>query len=73
MNQWVEGTLFDNIDKFASALGFESAGIILPLATIPWDSVQDRDAFIQMLTDKPATQGVQTKFLSEANQRVKVK
>ena len=49
MTQWVEGTMFDNIDKFASSLGFENAGIVLPLATIPWQSTQDRDAFISML------------------------
>lgn len=73
MNQWVEGTIFDNIDKFASALGYENAGVVLPLASVPWESTQDRDAFIKMLTDKPAAQGVQTKFLSDANQKAQVK
>ena len=51
MNQWVEGSLFDNIDKFANSLGYENAGIVLPLAMVPWESTADRDAFIRALTD----------------------
>jgi hypothetical protein len=73
MNQWVEGTLFDNVDKFATALGYDNAGVVLPLAMIPWQSVQDRNNFIQMLTDKSEIQGIQTNHLSEANQKAKVK
>jgi len=73
MTQWTEGTLFDNIDKFASALGYDNAGVILPLASISWDSPSDRDAFINMITNKPAVQGPQTDYMSHADQKVQVK
>jgi hypothetical protein len=51
MSQWVEGTVFDNIDKFANSLGYENAGIVIPLSMVPWASTSDRDAFIRALTD----------------------
>jgi hypothetical protein len=51
MNQWVPGTIFDNIDKFANSLGYENSAIALPLAMVPWQSTDDRDAFIRALTD----------------------
>jgi hypothetical protein len=73
MTQWVEGTLFDNVDKFATALGYDNAGVILPLAMVPWQSVQDRNNFIQMLTDKSEIQGIQTNHLSNIYQKAKVK
>jgi hypothetical protein len=50
MNSWIPGGIYDNIDKFANSLGYENASIALTLATIPWDSVDDRDSFIEMLT-----------------------
>jgi hypothetical protein len=34
MNQWQEGTIFDNIDKFANSLGYENASIAIPLAMV---------------------------------------
>jgi hypothetical protein len=46
------GTIFDNVDKFANSLGYENAGIVLSLSLIPWDSVEDRDAFIQAITQE---------------------
>jgi len=52
MNQWTEGTIFDNIDKFANSLGYENAGVVIPLAMIPWQSTDDRDSFIRAITDK---------------------
>lgn len=54
---FLSGSTFDNIDKFASSLGFENAGIVLNLATIPWASTDDRDAFIQSLTGMPPQGG----------------
>lgn len=47
---FLPGSLFDNIDKFASSLGFENASIAIPLAMIPWDTPEDRDAFIHSVT-----------------------
>jgi len=72
MNQWVEGTLFDNIDKFANSLGYENASVILPLSMVPWQSVEDRNAFITMLTNKSPAANPE-KNLSEVNQKAKVK
>jgi hypothetical protein len=68
MTQWVEGTLFDNIDKFASSLGFENAGVVLPLATIPWQSLEDRNAFIGMLTNN-TPQGGNTVSISKGGKK----
>jgi hypothetical protein len=68
MTQWVSGGLFDNIDKFANSLGYENAGIAIPLAMIPWESTDDRDAFIRALTDADP-KGGETQFLSHVNQK----
>lgn len=63
MTQWVPGTIFDNIDKFANSLGYENAAIALPLSMVPWQSTDDRDAFIRALTDADP-QGGDGNFLS---------
>jgi len=73
MSQWVAGTLFDNIDKFATALGYDNAGVILPLSTIPWQSPTDRDAFINMLTGQPPVAMPDNNMLSKISQKAPVK
>ncbi len=52
MKAFDRGSLFDNIDKFATSLGYENAGIIMTLALVPWDSADDRDDFIQAITNE---------------------
>ena len=47
---FLPGSFFDNVDKFASSLGYQNAGIVFELAMIPWKSVEDRDAFIMGVT-----------------------
>jgi hypothetical protein len=47
---FMPGTFFDNVDKFASSLGYQNAGIVFELAMIPWKSVEDRDGFIMGIT-----------------------
>ena len=47
---FMPGGFFDNIDKFASSLGYQNAGIVFELAMIPWQTVEDRDAFIMGIT-----------------------
>jgi hypothetical protein len=47
---FMPGSFFDNVDKFASSLGYQNAGIVFELAMIPWKSVEDRDAFIMGVT-----------------------
>jgi hypothetical protein len=48
--QWQENTFFDHLDKFGNALGAENFGIVFSLASVPWQSVQDRDLFIAAIT-----------------------
>jgi hypothetical protein len=52
MSAFTPGSIFDNIDKFANSLGYQNLGIIIKLSTIPWDSVHDRDAFIEAITQE---------------------
>ena len=47
---FMPGSFFDNVDKFATSLGYQNAGIVFELAMIPWKSVEDRDAFIMGVT-----------------------
>lgn len=72
MNQWQEGTIFDNIDKFANSLGYENASIAIPLAMVPWQSIEDRDAFIRAITGKDPVGGGDSSF-SDTIKRGKTK
>jgi hypothetical protein len=60
--EWSPGSLYDNVDKFANSLGYENAGIALTLAMVPWDSVDDRDAFIEVLTSEMPMGNTKKKF-----------
>jgi hypothetical protein len=54
VDKWREGSLYDHIDQFANSLGYENAAIALSLAMISWDSIEDRNNFIQAITgDSP--------------------
>jgi hypothetical protein len=44
---WIYGSLYDSVDKFATAFGFDNAAVAITLAMVPWDSPEDRDAFIE--------------------------
>lgn len=48
--EWADGSFYDNVDKFANSLGYQNAGIVMTLAMVPWDSVDDRNAFIEAIT-----------------------
>jgi hypothetical protein len=52
MREWAPGSLYDNIDVFASSLGFQNASVAIMLAMVPWESVEDRDSFIVSLTEE---------------------
>lgn len=52
MSAFISGSIFDNVDKFANSLGYQNLGIIVKLSLIPWDSVDDRDAFIEAITQE---------------------
>lgn len=54
VDKWREGTLYDHIDQFANSLGYENAAIAVSLAMVPWESVEERNSFIQAITgDSP--------------------
>ena len=59
---WLPGSLFDNIDKFANSLGYENAGIAIHLAMQPWESVEDRDSFIQAITGDDVQGGTEKMY-----------
>lgn len=55
--EWLENSFFDHLDKFANSLGFENYDIAIPLAMVPWQSAEDRDAFIMTLTGEEVKGG----------------
>lgn len=40
----------DDLDAFTRAFGIENAPMIISFATLPWDSVDQRDSFILDVT-----------------------
>jgi hypothetical protein len=60
---FMPGTFFDNVDKFASSLGYQNAGIVFELAMIPWQSVEDRDAFIMGVTQDDVKGGTEKLYI----------
>lgn len=57
MFQWMENSFYDHLDKFANSLGYDNADLAITLAMVPWATTQERDAFIETLTDKNAAGG----------------
>jgi|Laugresp1bdmlbsn_1035097.scaffolds.fasta_scaffold23998_2 hypothetical protein len=64
MDKWLYGSLYDSIDKFANSLGYENAAIALQLALVPWDSPEDRDAFISSITGEAPKGGETTNYIT---------
>ena len=64
MDKWLYGSLYDSIDKFANSLGYENAAVALQLALVPWDSPEDRDAFISSITGEAPKGGETTNYIS---------
>ena len=60
---FLPGSFFDNVDKFASSLGYQNAGIVFELAMIPWKSPEDRDAFIMGITGEDVKGGREYKYI----------
>lgn len=52
MSAFSPGSVFDNVDKFANSLGYQNLGIVMKLSLLPWDSTDDRDAFIETITQE---------------------
>jgi hypothetical protein len=60
---FLPGSFFDNVDKFASSLGYQNAGIVFELALIPWESPEDRDAFIMGVTGEDVKGGREFNYI----------
>lgn len=41
-----------DVTAFVDALGYDQPAIILQLAEVPWESDDDRDEFIRLLTSE---------------------
>lgn len=55
MYQWIPGSFFDHLDKFANSLGYDHADTAITLAMVPWESTDERDAFIKSITGRQAS------------------
>jgi len=62
--EWLPGSLFDNIDKFANSFGYENAGIAMQLAMISWDSPEERDLFIEGITNDAVKGGEERTYIN---------
>jgi hypothetical protein len=60
---FLPGSFFDNVDKFASSLGYQNAGIVFELSMIPWESPEDRDAFIMGITGEDVKGGREYNYI----------
>lgn len=60
---FLPGSFFDNVDKFASSLGYQNAGIVFELAMIPWKSPEDRDSFIMGITGEDVKGGREYNYI----------
>ena len=61
--KWVYGSIYDSIDKFASSFGYDNAGIALTMAMVPWDTPEDRDAFIMEITQDDVKGGTEKNYI----------
>lgn len=62
---WMPGSFFDNVDKFASSLGYQNAAIVMELASISWKSPEERDAFILGLTGEDVKGGTEKNYIKQ--------
>lgn len=57
--QWTELSFLDNLAAAADAVGFENADMALGLARVNWQSVQEREEFLQALTGRSSREVIQ--------------
>jgi hypothetical protein len=48
--KWTAGSFWDNFSAAADAVGFENADIAWGLASVPWESIEDRESFLDSIT-----------------------
>lgn len=57
--RWTELSFLDNLSAAADAVGFENADMALGLARVNWQSVQEREEFLQALTGRSSREVIQ--------------
>lgn len=62
---WIPGGIFDNIDKFASSLGYQNAAIVMELSMMGWKSTDERDAFILAVTGEDVQGGTEKNYIKK--------
>jgi hypothetical protein len=50
VSKWIAGSFWDNFSAAADAVGFENADIAWGLARVPWESIEDREAFLDSIS-----------------------
>lgn len=60
---WLPGSIFDNIDKFASSLGYQNAAIVMELSMVSWKSPEERDSFIMAVTGDDVKGGTEKNYI----------
>lgn len=46
------GSFYDNIDAAVRTLGLKQPGVIWALASVPWESLEDRNKFLDELAQR---------------------
>lgn len=59
---WSAGSFWDNFAAAADAVGFENADIAWGLASVSWESIEDREAFLDSIA-APRTRDIITNEL----------
>ena len=62
---WMPGSLFDNINKFANSLGYQNSAIAIELAMMSWKSPDERDAFITNITGQDPQGGTEKNYIKQ--------
>jgi hypothetical protein len=57
--RWTELSFLDNLAAAADAVGVENADMALGLARVNWQSVQEREEFLQALTGRSSREVIQ--------------
>lgn len=54
--RWRPGSFLDNLSAAADAVGFDNVELAWGLARVRWESIEDREAFLNALTGRSSRQ-----------------
>ena len=49
--QWVKGSFLDNLCSITTKVGMQNLGLAFSLARVNWSTTDDRDSFMDTLTN----------------------